>query len=60
MRAENAAYKDKRENVKDKLNLLGVQWYNYYTACNDDMQRALQTEIFTIIVENEDIIVDGR
>lgn len=60
MRAENAAYKDKRENVKDKLNLLGVQWYNYYTAGNDDMQRALQTEIFTIIVENEDIIVDGR
>lgn len=60
MRAENAAYKDKRENVKDKLNLLGVQWYNYYTACNDDMQRTLQTEIFTIIVENEDIIVDGR
>ena len=59
MRAENAAYKDKRENVKDKLNLLGVQWYNYYTACNDDMQRALQTEIFTIILENEDIIVDG-
>ena len=60
MRAENESYKNSREMVRDKINSLGLQWYNYYIAGNEDMQTALQTEIFTIIVENESIIIDGR
>lgn len=45
----------KKETVKEALDRLGAEWYAYYTDGNQSMQKKVQEEIFTVILNGKEL-----